>query len=193
MTPEQLFIYTEETYIHAQLALSNYVTFRNVVADEKSRQHREAWMFLQSLLSHFGMVSKLLYAPSSRSSISKERAKKLSHHLETDESSALNDRNARNAVEHLDERMDNWLSQEDKGILECVFPDRKAYQYLSKDYWVVRRIYLIDEDVFITQEKDGPKEMQLQPIIKELNRILAVCERKMHNENPYHILQPKIG
>ncbi len=75
MAPEQLHIYTEETYIHAQLALSNYQTLLNIVNDPNSRQSREAWMFLQSFLSHFGMVLKLLYAPSSRQKISKDRAR----------------------------------------------------------------------------------------------------------------------
>lgn len=193
MTPEQLFIYTEETYIHAQLSLSNYVTFRNIVIDEENRQRREAWMHLQSFLSHFGMVSKLLYAPSSKSQISKGRAKVLRGYLETDESSSLNDRDARNAIEHLDERLDNWLSQKDKGILEAVFTDRSQYQYLRKARWVVRRVYLVDEDIFITQEKNGPKEMQLHPITQELSRILTVCDTRLNNESPYQFIPPKIG
>ena len=48
MTPKQMFVYTEEVYIHAQLALSNYTTFQNIINDPAARQSREAWMFLQS-------------------------------------------------------------------------------------------------------------------------------------------------
>lgn len=190
MTPEQLFIYTEEVYIHAQLALSNFVTFQNIVNDESNRQRREAWMYLQGFLSHFGMVSKLLYAPSSRSPISRNRAIELRAYLDTDKGSALNDRDARNAVEHLDERMDNWLTQEGKGMLEIVFPNRGAYEYLSKDRWVVRRVYLAEESIFISQEADGPKEMHLEPIVQELFRMLTICQEKLSNNHAYHIVQP---
>ena len=193
MTPEQLHIYTEETYIHAQLALSNYLTLLNIVNDPNSRQSREASMFLQSFLSHFGMVSKLLYAPSSRQQLSRDRARDLRNHLETDENSALNDRDARNAVEHLDERMDNWLEADGKGILESVYVNREEYDYLDKDRWVIRRVYLIDESIFITEERDGPKEMALEPIVNELRRLLNVCSTRLGGINPYYVIRQPQG
>jgi len=158
VTPEQIYIYTEEVYIHSQSALSNYATFQNIVSDPESRQRREAWGFLQSFLSHFGMVSKLLYAPSARKQISRDRAEELRNYLETDENSSLNDRDARNAMEHLDERLDNWLSQEGKGVLECVFENKKGYDFLRKDRWVIRRVYLMEEQIFMTQDNKGPRE-----------------------------------
>ena len=193
MTPKQMFVYTEEVYIHAQLALSHYTTFQNIINDPAARQSREAWMFLQSFLSHFGMVSKLLYAPSSRRKISSDRARSLRTHLETDIHSALNDRNARNAVEHLDERMDNWLEASDKGILEGVFEAKDKCDFLDKEKWIVRRVYLIEEAVFITEEDDGPREMPLQPIVDELWRLNNLCREKLDNHNPYHILYPGQG
>jgi hypothetical protein len=193
MTPAQLFVYTDEVCIHAELAISNYITFGNIVHEEKSRQTREAWMYLQSFLSHFGMVSKLLYAPSARQKISKDRAKELREYLETDNTSALNDRDARNAVEHLDERMDNWLSVEGKGFLESVFQNKEAYEYLDSERWLVRRVFLVDEAIFITQEQDGIKEMALGPIEEELYRIIKVCRDKLDNHNPYYIVQPGQG
>ncbi len=193
MTPEQLHIYTEETYIHTQLALSNYQTLLNIVNDPNSRQSREAWVFLQSFLSHFGMVSKLLFAPSSNQRISKDRAKDLRKYLETDTSSALNDRDARNAVEHLDERMDNWLKTEGKGILESIYENREKYDYLDKQRWIIRRVYIIDESIFITEERDGPKEMPLEPIVQELRRLLGICSDKFGGINPYYIIRPAQG
>jgi len=193
MTPEQLFVYTDEVCIHAQLAISNYLTFGNIVHEEKNRQTREAWMYLQSFLSHFGMVSKLLYAPSSRQEVSKNRAIELREYLETNETSALNDRDARNAIEHLDERMDNWLSVEGKGFLESVFQNKAAYEYLDSDRWIVRRVFLVDEEIFITQEQDGPKEMSLAPIEQELYRIIEVCRDKLDNHKSYYIVQPEQG
>lgn len=193
MTPEQLHIYTEETYIHAQLALSNYQTLLNIVNDPNSRQSCEAWMFLQSFLSHFGMVSKLLYAPSSRRQLSRDRARDLRNHVETDENSTLNNRDARNAVEHLDERMDNWLEADGKGILESVYVNREQYDHLDKGSWIVRRVYLIDESIFITEERGGPKEMALEPIVNELRRLLDVCSTKLGGMNPYYVIRPAQG
>lgn len=193
MTPEQLFVYTEETFIHAQLAISNYATFQNIVSDPAARQRREAWMYLQSFLSHFGMVSKLLFAPSARENISKQRAVELQHHLKTDTTSALNDRDARNAIEHLDERLDNWLSVADKGMLESVFEKRADFEYLDLSRWSIRRVFLVSEEVFIIQEAGGPKEMKLSPILDELNRVINVCREKLNENNPYTIIQPQYG
>ena len=193
MTPEQIHIYTEEIYIHAQVALSNYYTFNNIVADPNSRQSRESWVFLQGFLSHFGMVSKQLYAPSARKQISKDRAKYLRDYLSTNKKSELNNRDARNAVEHLDERLDNWLSVENKGVLECVFENRAGYEFLQPEKWIIRRVYIMDEHLFMTEEKDGPKEMCLEPIAKELNRICTLCNEKLGGHNPYHMIMPNRG
>lgn len=192
MSPEQLHIYTEETYIHTQLALSNYRTYRNIVDNPDTRKHREAWMYLQSFLSHFGMVSKLLFAPSGNKRAN-NRARELSEHLETDETSALNNRDARNAVEHLDERMDNWLDAGHKGILESVFEEEKDYAYISPDRWVVRRVFILAESLFITEERDGPKKMEIQPLIDELKRLNGLCYKKLNIEKPYHIIHPNLG
>jgi len=193
MTPQQLFVYTEEVYIHAQLALSNYVTFRNIVNNLETRQHREAWMYLQSFLSHFGMVSKLLFAPSARNAVSKQRAVELQQHLGTDTASALNDRDARNAIEHLDERLDNWLAAQDKGVLESVFESKTDFEFLDQSRWIVRRVFLIAEEIFITQEADGPKEMELAPIASELQKLAGSCAEKLGDNNPYFIIQPHHG
>ncbi len=185
MTPEQLHIYTEETYIHTQLALSNYQTFRNVVDNPHTRQYREAWIYFQSFLSHFGMVSKLLFAPSGNRR-AKGRANEFSAHLKTCNTSALNNRDARNAVEHLDERMDNWLDAGHKGILESIFESEKDFAYLSLDRWVVRRVFILAESLFVTEEREGPKKMEIQPLIDELSRLNNLCNVKLSSENPYY-------
>ncbi len=82
-------------------------------------------------------------------------------------------------MEHLDERMDNWLESEGKGMLESVYENREEYDYLDQQRWVVRRVYLIADSVFITEERGGPKEMALEPIVNELRRLLEVCSDKL--------------
>ena len=183
MKSHQLYIYTEETYIHAQIALSNYRAFLHFVDDPSSRQCREVWMYLQIFLFHFGMVSKMLYAPSAKKTISKQRAKELRKHLEVDESSALNDPDARNVIENFDERMDDWLNEESKDILESVFENKSEYDGLDKKKWVIRRVYLVAESIFITEERGEPKEMELQPIVEALSRLLGVCLNKLEVVN----------
>lgn len=190
MTPEQLHVYTEETYIHTQLALSNYLTYRNLVDNLETRQLRSAWMYLQGFLSHFGMVSKLLFAPNSKNTRSKRRAKALREHLGFDETSALNNRDARNAIEHLDERMDYWLDAGDKSILEGVFENEQDFNFISPKRSIVRRVFIIEESLFITEEKDGPKKMEIKPLIEELGRLNAWCSDKMENVNPFQMIQP---
>ena len=137
-------------------------------------------MYLQSFLSHFGMVSKLLYAPSARNAVSKQRAVELQQHLVTDTASALNDRGARNAIEHLDERLDNWLASPDKGVLESVFESKADFEFINQSGWIIRRVFLIAEEIFITQETDGPKEMELAPIVSELQRLGSLCADKLN-------------
>lgn len=186
-------MYVEEVLLHAQLAYSNYITFRNIVEDPAARQSREAWIFMQSFLSHFGMVSKLLFAPAARTEESRSRARELQKLLGVATDSELNNRDARNAVEHADERLDYWLSQEDKGVLESVFESRLEFQFLDPGSYVVRRVYLVEEDVFISQGPDGPLESGFGGLIQELNRIMAACQRHLGNHNPYAQLNPGNG
>jgi hypothetical protein len=70
------------------------------------------------------------------------------------------------------------------------FPNRKAYQYLNLTNWIIRRVYLIEEKIFITQEKEDPKEMELRPIITELERIIGVCEARLQNLNHNLLIEP---
>lgn len=190
MTPGQMHVYSEEVYIHTAIALREYDEFRSIVEEPSTRQAREAWVRLQSFLSHYGMVSKLLYAPSARKAISRERAQTLRGYLGVGEDSTMNDRDARNAIEHLDERLDNWLEQEDKGVPECVFENRADFACLSKDRWLVRRVYLIEEDVLVTEEADGQKEMPLAPVVDALRSLADQCRQTLTENNPYHSVGP---
>jgi hypothetical protein len=193
MNERQLYVYVDEILLHAQLAYSNYITFRNLVGDPHARQRREAWMFMQSFLSHLGMVSKLLFAPSARTAESRARAAELRVCLGVTVDSALNDRDARNAVEHLDERLDYWLSQEDKGILESVFESRTEFAFLDPNRYVIRRVYLVEEDAFISQGPDGHREAPFGVLVEELSRVMQACQRQLGERDPYVRLNPRNG
>src|SRR5687768_723951 len=108
MTPEQLYCYTEEVWIHATASLGAYRALQGLLANEDTRQMRIVWVALQGFLTHAGMVSKLLFPPASNK-LAKERGEALCAHIGVTETSPLADRAGRNSIEHLDERMDNWL------------------------------------------------------------------------------------
>lgn len=86
--------------------------------------------------------------------------------------------------------MDNWLDASHKGIIEGVFEDEQAFAFLPSDRYIVRRVFILAESLFITEEKDGPKKMKIQPLIEELSRLNDLCNEKLKKENPYHMILP---
>ena len=186
MNKLQRFVYIEELLIHANVALREWEALVALMSDPNLRQSRELWVRLQSFLSHYGMVSKLLFAPSSKRDVSKKRAKELRAELGISDDSKLNDRDARNAVEHLDDRMDYWLEVEGKGILECVYETKADYAYLDPNRWMVRRVIIADAKVFISQDKDGRKEMELLPLVEALKELSTTCADKLAESKDVH-------
>lgn len=189
MTSEQLHCYTDEVWLHAVIALGEFQTMQETLADPDYRQHRGVWVWLQAFLSHTGMVSKL-FSPPTKDPVSKARGEKLSKHLNVTDESPLLDRAARNAIEHLDERMDNWLRGSKTGFLECVFPNRAGLDFLDKSRWSVRRVLLLDEMVFVTEGKIDREETALTPLRDELERVVGECMARFKTDDPYSYVHP---
>ena len=189
VTPEQLHCYTDEIWLHAVIALNEFDAMQELLTDPDYRQHRGVWVRLQAFLSHTGMVSKL-FSPPTGNALSKDRGKKLSQHLNVLSTSPLINRAARNAIEHLDERMDNWLQNGKTGFLECVFLNRAKFDFLDKSRWSIRRVLLLDEMVFITEGQSSQQEMALLPLRDELKQIVKECEYRFKNDNPYSYVHP---
>jgi len=189
MNKLQQFVYIEEILIHANVALREWEALETLLSSPDTRQSREVWVRLQSFLGHYGMVSKLLFAPSAKKAISKERAQELRAVLGIPDESKLNDRDARNSIEHLDERMDYWLEAEGKDILESVYESKGDYLYLSPERWIVRRVLIVDTKTFISEEKEGRKEMELYPLVEALDELVETCSKKLAESTDVH----KIG
>jgi hypothetical protein len=189
VTPEQLHCYTDEVWLHSIIALNEFEAMRDMLSEPDYRQHRGVWVRLQAFLSHAGMVSKL-FSPPTDYALSKARGERLSQHLNVTSLSPLMDRTARNAIEHLDERMDNWLKNGKSGFLECVFLDRAGFDFLDKSRWSVRRVLLLEEMVFITEGKNHQQEMALMPLRDELERIVRECESRLKSDDPYSYVHP---
>jgi hypothetical protein len=93
------------------------------------------------------------------------RADHLKRAFSVTESSPLYDRNLRNAIEHFDERLDNYLSS---GIVGCIFPEfvgpRPAEDGIPGHYF---RAYFIDDGVFRLLDEEYPVE----PLANEILRL----------------------
>ena len=121
--------------------------------------------------------------------------------LDVNEGSQIFSRSARNNVEHLDERIDNWITAGPERLLEMVFDNRKRYEFLYRPEvgeqcrWFLRRVYLVEEDVFISQGREGVEEIDLAALTAELCRIkhaahdFLACDEAVNRLSPFGTLE----
>ena len=195
ISPAHRNLLVEEVLVQAHLAIEAYIRLRITVANAETRQRREVWAFIQSALSHTAMISKYMDPPK-KSQLSKARAKALKDLLVVDETSPVLSRNARNNVEHLDERLDLWMGAGEKPIIENVFDSRKDYDYLNppeagERRKFTKRVYLIDEDTFMSQGQEGLEEIDLAELMTEITRIQRVAESFLAEDNTIVRIHPQ--
>lgn len=93
------------------------------------------------------------------------RAEHLKQAFSVSETSALYDRNLRNAIEHFDERLDKYLGA---GIVGCIFPEfvgpRPIEDGVPGHFF---RAYFVDVGVFRLLDEEYPVE----PLAKEILRL----------------------
>jgi len=178
----QGYVLIEEVLIQAALALEAHDKFKRGVANCEARQSHKNWMHMQSTLTHTAMISKML-SPPRKSDVANLRSQYLMRTLNVDVSSILLDRTARNNVEHLDERLDRWISVGPKRIMQQVFEDRSEYDHLMSSKtdgtrrWFVRRAYILDEDCFLSECRDGNiDKVNFTQLRDELTRIRCLAE-----------------
>jgi hypothetical protein len=186
----------EEVLVQTYLAIEAYNRLRETVANENTRQRREVWAYVQSALSHTAMISKYMN-PNSNSALSKARASVLKASLEVVEASPIFSRNARNNVEHLDERIDLWIETGPERMLESVFVSRENYEFLNRSEeelrgWFIKRVYLIDEDTFISQGKNGLEEIDLAALMNEVRRIEQTAVRVLSEDSTVTRVYPNL-
>ncbi|WP_044036475.1 hypothetical protein [Octadecabacter arcticus] len=186
----------EEVLVQTYLAIEAYNRLRETVANENTRQRREVWAYVQSALSHTTMISKYMN-PNSNSALSKARASVLKASLEVVEASPIFSRNARNNVEHLDERIDLWIETGPERMLESVFVSRENYEFLNRSEeelrgWFIKRVYLIDEDTFISQGKNGLEEIDLAALMNEVRRIEQTAVRVLSEDSTVTRVYPNL-
>ena len=181
MNPMHMLIYLQEVSTAADMAMALRHNFLLMVGDDQERQNINTWLMLQASLMQYGMVSKFLFPVSSAGTSGKARAAALRAELGVQKESTLNNRDARIALEHFDERLDVSLHRPEAGVLQMVIQDRAGYEFFDKDRWVIRRAYIVEEDVFIVEgaRGRGPTEMPLAGIFDELEKIAAFAEHRL--------------
>lgn len=193
MDDHELTWYMHELMMHGLGVVRDFEQLQAALADPASRQTRIVWFHLTGFLSHAAMISKYL-SPISPRGVTQARMNALRSKLSVDDSSHVLPRNARDNIEHFDERIDNWIGQEEQTILEIVLTDRSAYEYLDADRKRVKRILLEKEMIFISENRDGSQlELMLSPVAQEAYRIATAAGEWVANESPYYFLYPLRG
>lgn len=173
----QMRVYLEEVADASQFGVLMREQFLTLVGDEAQRQSTMVWMSLQAALLQYGMASKFLF-PIGKNPTSIARGKALRDELGVPDDSPLQNRDARNALEHFDERLDRCIEQPNAGILQAVHGNRAEYEFLKPERWIIRRAYIADEDVLVSEGKEvGARvEMPLAPIFQALGNVYETAE-----------------
>jgi hypothetical protein len=172
-------------------ALGEEVAYRDLVSALEAietRQTRMVWFYLTSMLHHAAMISKFLRPISKQAAA---RGEALRHALQVAGNSDVLPRDARDNVEHFDERLDNWAKGTSPTILEIVLNNREGYDYLCVAEKRVKRLVISDEMIFVSERKDGSKfELHLRPMHQEVQRIGHAADAWTKTKSPYHFIFP---
>ncbi len=190
LDPESLTWYMQEIQMHGFGCNRDFSAATKHLGNDETRQTRFVWFHLFGILSHSAMISKYLDPIGKLSPLQKDRRDQLRHLLNVGSTSAVLARDARDNVEHFDERIDNWVGTA-TSILEIVVPDRKGYEYIGKGNKNIKRLLIADEMVFVSERRDGTRfELPLEPLYKETQRIAKAAEDWIDANSPYHFVYP---
>ena len=191
MNDYELTWYMQEISMHGLGAEIDFKHILQAVKNEETRQTRTVWFHLTSFLSHAAMISKLV-SPISPRGVKIERMNLLQEALNIENNSEILPRNARDNVEHFDERIDNWIGADTSTLLEVVLPNRTGYDFMNVDEKRVKRILLLDELIFISETRNADKfELKLQPLFDEVKRIRDEAEAWIESTSPYNFICPQ--
>jgi hypothetical protein len=125
---------------------------------------------IHEALGHTAALSRFFW-PSRDKGVAKARAKRLRKAFDLDDSSPLRDRRLRDALEHFDERLDQFLLLNDTGHF---FPAPVVDDHLLADEPTAKLFKLVDAEhgIFVIL---GEK-YQFVPLINDVRRILSVTQ-----------------
>lgn len=161
----------DEVDTQCALAIASYEQMNALLSNPQMIQHKDVWKFLQAFLSHSGILGALIFKQGNP-----EKTKKVTDYLKTElnitEDSPIKERDGRNSLEHI-EAFEIYAANrnDNKGIMQMVFHNRKGFKYFDLKDWYVKRGLILDEMVFIFQKHIKTKELPLKPIYEEIIRI----------------------
>jgi hypothetical protein len=159
-----------------------------LLSEYQTRQSREVWYAISSFLAHTAIVSKL-FDPIGYDQTKIERGNALKAYLGIADDSPLLIRNARDNLEHIDERIDGWVKRGETKIVEMAFDDREGYNLILSRNGAVRRVIIISEMVFVSENRNGKRiETELLPIRDILLNLHKHCHNKLFHESPYNMI-----
>lgn len=193
--PLKQHVLLEEVFLQGCLCLQHFDEIVGLVNDPETRQTRIVWAHAHAFLTHSAMMSKLLKSPQRRVPLAQQRSQFLSELLEVPEDSAIFDRNARNNIEHQDERLDLWIEQDGGSLIEIVFFNRAGFDFLARPNdpegrrKFIRRALILDELIFVTQGREGYEFTPIGLIAEEVKRITELADNKLQ-ESEIRIVHP---
>lgn len=180
--------------MHALGAHWAFQSLLSLLEDCETRQSHLVWFHLSAFLHHAAMISKFLKPVSNTANkdVALARGSALRDALGVGPDSDVLPRDARDNIEHFDERIDRWVQDLNSTILEIVVDDRDGFEYLRVADKNVKRLLIADELVFVSERKDGTKfELCLTPVYSELERIALMAEQWMRFNSPYKFIYPR--
>lgn len=183
----------EEVYSHCIYALQNFEAIRLQLANPAEIQNKMLWAYLQTALTHSAIVSAYLFSTKEGTAA---RTSFLCGAFIPSEDSPLKNKQARNYLEHIDEKFDVWMNKTDRfsSILEIVLQNRAGFNYLYSDDNFIRRVLLKEEMIFIFQKNSNIDEIELNPIIAELETLAKNGDEYMNklqkDDNGFHLIMP---
>jgi hypothetical protein len=149
------------------------------------------WFSLTSFLANAAMISKYLNPVGKLDQTKKERKSALRSALEVESDSEVLHRKARDNVEHFDERIDNWARQGAGNIIEIVLDTRLELDRFLRAETRVKRALILQEGIFLSEDRHGTIfELELKPVLIEIQRIGQKANEWIDNESPYHFIYP---
>lgn len=120
---------------------------------------------LQSVINHSGAIARYFFPSPKSKALHQNRAKFLREKFAVEENSPLSNKGLRNALEHFDEKLDDYLQGEIAGyVFPSLILDKPEKTEIPQH--IFRAFYL---DVGVFQVLD--QRFELQPIVDDVIRI----------------------
>ena len=127
---------------------------------------------LQEVLGHTAAISKYFW-PARKGALYAQRGQQLRTVYGIDDTSPLQNREVRNAIEHFDERLDKFMKSFPTGTIYPSYIGSRAKA--EADSICCFRAYFIDNQVFRILDT----EIHMPPILKEIGRIQELLGKQI--------------